>query len=194
MNPFDLKSIGITEEELQQRVVDTITNRMLSSTAFDYDESRSFSTASPIFRKIQDSIKSAIDSKFDLLFDSQIRPLVDTEIDSLVIQKTNEWGEKKGEPVTFLEYLIEQAEKYINEPVDSRGRTRSQCAASHDSFNSVRGSTRLANAVDQKIALHLEQCVTAVMRDATDKVGAAMQDVLKNALDTAKEKIKVKIS
>jgi hypothetical protein len=194
MNPIDLKSIGITEEELQQRVVDAIVNRMLSSTAFNYDEGQSFTTASPVYRKIQESIKSAIDAKFDMFFESHVCPLVGTKIDDLVIQKTNEWGEKRGEPVTFLEYLIEQAEKHLNEPLDARGRTRSQCAATRDSFNPVRGSTRLANAIDQKIAMHLEQCVTIVVRDATDKVGTAMQDVLKNALETAKDKIKVKIS
>lgn len=186
MNSVNLESLGFTVEELQARVVNNLVDRLLSG--------HTFGEGSPVHRQFQNVIKTAIDVKLDTLFETQILPHISSQVDELIIQKTNEWGEKKGAPVTFLEYLVERADLFINEPVDSRGRTRAQCAASHDSFSEVRGSNRLINAVETKLNSHLQACVQAVVKDATDKVGVAMGDLLKTTLKNAQDNIKVNIT
>lgn len=95
---IDLDAIGITAEELQERVVDRIAERALG----DDD----FSPGSPLKRQIDKEIQERIDLAVTEIADKHILPNVSEYIETLTLQETNKWGEKKGEPITFVEYLV----------------------------------------------------------------------------------------
>lgn len=194
MNLADLESIGLTQEELQNRVVSAIVGRLLTTSAFDWEEDCEYPTNSQFSRKLTEGIQAAIDAKFESLVASNIVPVIATKVDELVIQRTNLWGEKKGAPVTFLEYLIERADQVMAEPLDKQGRTRAECERGGNSFYEVKGSNRIAAAVDKCLTTHLQECANTLVKEAQTKVAASLGEVLKSALIDAQSKLKVTVT
>lgn len=194
MQKLDLSSIGITEEEIQNRVVASLVEGLMNKSYYDYEEGQEIQAYSEFGKRLNAALKSAIDAKFDALVESQIQPLIAAKVDALVIQQTNQWGEKKKEPVTFLEYLVDRADKFMVEPVDSKGRTREECERARDSFYQSGTNNRLAAAVDKAIGAHLQNCVNAVVKEAQSKVQTSLSEVLQTALSEAQKNLKVTIT
>src|SRR5688572_27706149 len=122
---IDLESLGITKEELQTRIVDRCVERIFEVTGYDEDGDE-FVQSSPMARRLEDAIKTAIDNKVAGLAEKHVLPLTETFIENLTLQETNRWGEKTGQKATFIEYLIGRAENYLREEVDFQGKTKAE--------------------------------------------------------------------
>src|SRR5665648_119368 len=116
MSTISIEELGITKEDLTERVIDKI--------AGDFLDDDGYSTL--IERSINKRVQEAIDSAVKTVGEKVIDPNVAAMVEELTLQKTNDYGEKRGEPVTFIEYLTEMAQKYMVEKVDYQGRTRDE--------------------------------------------------------------------
>ena len=105
MNAITFEALGITKEELTGKLIDRLVEEFKTDIVWDED-GRAHGRASDISKQITQKIAEQIQESVKRLGDTHVVPRVNEIIEGLVIQKTNEWGEKKGAPVSFIEYLI----------------------------------------------------------------------------------------
>lgn len=92
-----LAQIGLTQEELQERVVDRIVDAVMYSRSVD-EEGRENVVESRFRQRIQDHAKSAIDKAVTAIGDKFIVPAMKEYIETFTLQETNKWGgEDRGD-------------------------------------------------------------------------------------------------
>ncbi len=170
---FTCEQIGITQEELQERVVAGLVDKILGSKADDDEDNHIRLT---VLEEAQQIIVGAINDKVDAIAAAHILPRIEAMIEGLVLQQTNQWGEKKGEPVTFIEYLIERAEAYMTAPVDFEGRAKGEVSYG-SSWKSK--TSRIAFMIDRHLQYSIEHALDAVLKDANAVIKGGIEEAVK---------------
>lgn len=180
---MDISALGLTQDELRNLVVNRIVDNFVGGMIDGDDPAHSF----PDFeRRIQSLIKDHVDAKFRELADSVVLPKLDERIENLVLQQTNGWGEKKGEPVTLTEYIVQRAEAYMQEPINFQGKTREQ-----DSYNWKAAGPRIAYAVDRHIQYSIEAAMKQILADANNQLVSGIKGAVEAKLSELKGSLQV---
>lgn len=184
---FDLKSIGLTQEELQCRVVDAITDQILTS-RFEDEEGRETERQSKFKEDLKKQAKDAIDAKVREIGERFVAPKISELIETITLQETNKWGEKTGgDPVTFIEYLVKRAEEYIKEPVNSSGKSKSE-----GDYNWSKHTTRITHLVSSHLQFSIQAAMEKALKDANSSFVGGLEAAVKMALQQAQVNLKVK--
>ena len=164
----DLTAIGISQDKIIELVVNQIVASVMSGTSYDEDgdEVRCDSAFS---RRVEAYVKQAIDEKVAAIAEQHIVPTIGKTIDEFVIKKTNEYGEMKGEPVTFTEYLVSQADKWLQAEVDHSGNP-----VQGHRYNTTY-QTRLTHCVHE----YLYSTIATAMKQAVDGIGSKIGDSIR---------------
>ena len=175
-----LESLGLTREELQERVIDTICTRMLE-TEVEFCGEDGNTEARFQSTKLADALRKTIRRKIDEGINSlalkYVIPNAEALIQNVAMGNTNAWGEPVGPAVGFKEYLAKRAEAYMLEPVDYDGKTKQE--GYHSDFKMR--STRLAYMIDHHLHYHVEAAVVQVIQLHTQGIEQVMQNILKQA-------------
>jgi len=182
---IDLEAIGISAEELQERVVDRIAERALNNLSFD-EYGDPHARPSALKRKIDEEIQKRIDEAVTEIADKHILPNVSEYVETLTLQTTNKWGEKKGEPITFIEYLVERAHAYMTEEVDWNGKTK---GVEYGSFR--KAGTRVAFMIDKHLQFNIEQAMTQALREVNGSIAKGLEETVKMKLAEILQGLKV---
>jgi len=161
-----LESLGLSVEQMQDRLVEALIDRFLTSNVSDED-----GEPVAIVSKFQTSIREAILTRVDESVERLIAPALDGSITSYIdnykIQSTNGYGEPKREPETITEYIIRRANEYLTEGVNFEGKSKKEYSASgRDSYGYKDATTRVAFLIDKRL---------------NDEIAKAMQEALKTA-------------
>lgn len=193
MPGIDLELLGMTREELQGRVVERISDALMNEQVDAWDDDTGQEYKDTVEKRAMTSLKklirARIDGKIEQLARQHIIPRIGEMIESLTLQETNKWGEKKKqEPVTFVEYLVARAEEYLREPVDYEGKPQGS-----GSSYSKKDQTRLTWLVHQ----HLSSSIASAMRDAVktvnDTLVPALHETCKMQLKEIAGKLKIRV-
>lgn len=177
-----LESIGLSQEALAERVVEKLVEGL--TTSLDYDEDGEFRSASPFAKKLNRMVKDRLDALVNDMGEKHILPRVTEMVENMVLQETNRWGEKVGQPVTFIEYMTQRADAWLREEVDHDGRTKRQ-----DSFSRRAYGTRVQHMIDQ----HLQYTVSAAMENAVKGANQSIVGGLKEAVSIALNDVAAKL-
>jgi hypothetical protein len=109
-----------------------------------------------IGNRVVDLFESTVEERCE----SAIKPIMEQGIQEFVLQRTNEFGEKKGEPITFAEYLTSLANAWLNEQVDYQGKTQT------GSYPNRSEQTRLTYLLKEHMRWEIEKH----MKDACEMV------------------------
>ncbi|WP_434286268.1 hypothetical protein [Celeribacter sp. SCSIO 80788] len=179
-----LKDLGMTEEQIVEKVVGQIADQMLYGKIGDLDYDEVECGGSTNFRKaVDDLIKKRIDAAVEAVAAKHTLPNVSEYLENLCLQKSNEWGEKKGEEVTFIEYLTQRADTYMREPVDHSGKSKSESGG----FSWSKRGTRVEYMIDK----HLQYNISQAMQSALDSANKSIVEGLKEAVNIKLGEIKV---
>lgn len=176
MNAELLQAVGLTEDEIQERVIDKIVERVLAGEEEDYGFSRMVKER--VQKRIDDAVKDA--------GDKYVQPKVGELIESVTLQQTNKWGEKTGTPVTFVEYIVQRAEGYMTETVDSHGKSK---AESDYSWSGTQ--TRMTQMINQHLHYHIETAMKAILQNANSVLVKGIEGAVKAKLEEMVAKMKV---
>lgn len=183
-----LESLGIGAETIIERTVERIVDELMISRAFDEDGDP-VSVRSPAARKVQALVEKRIDETVSALAEKHLLPRVTQSIETIVLQRTNEWGEKKGEPLTFLQYLTERADAYMMEDVDWEGKPKHQT----DSYSWRKYGSRVSTMIDRHLHLTIEAAMKSAVADANSKIARGLLESVKTCLQRAVDGVKVSI-
>ena len=183
-----LESLGLDQDALATKLVDRLAANMLTSIGYDEDGDEWFGT-SPFAKKLNDMVKARLDQVVNDLADKHVLPRVNEMVESLVLQQTNSWGEKVGKPVTFIEYLTQRADAYMQEPLNYNGKTK----AEESSYNWSKSTTRVAYMVDRHLHYSIQTAMENALKTANSSIVNGLQDAVKTALAEVHSKLKVEV-
>lgn len=192
---MDMKELGFTKEELQERVIDRVCDRLLRTPDSLVDNQEGDDEFVPLGyselkKGIETKIKIRIDRAIEALADKHITPNVGALIEGLTLRKTNEWGEKKETGMTFVEYLTDRARAYMGEAVDYEGKT----VGGNGNHYGKTTQTRLVHLVDKHLHYEIQQAMAAASTGLIDVVKDAIQSTVKLKLSefAANAKLEIK--
>lgn len=186
---LNLQALGFTQGELQQRVVDQVVERVLTGIYFDEDGDE-VERSSKFSQAIQAKVKVKIDETITALAEKYLLPNVSSYIENMLLQQTNQWGEKKGTSVTFVEYLIGRAEIYITEKVDSNGNDKAASNSSYWNGN----QTRITYLVEKHLHHSIETAMKESMKTALGSIAIGLHETCRLKLNEIAAAMKVAVT
>ena len=175
-----LKEIGLTKEELQDRIVERAADFVMYN---DEDiEHR-------LYGKLNSKIEEQISTTIDNLAKEHVLPNVAEYVENITLQKTNEWGEKIGKSITFTEYLVEQAHNYMTEQVNYEGKNKAESRGY--SFNPKQ--TRVSYLIEEYLHHSIENAMKEALTDANSAIAEGIEETVKIKLQEIVSGIKATV-
>lgn len=193
MNEVELlQATGMKIEEIQQRVIDRIVDTLMTEerSSYDEDSERSYKStlASDLDRDLRKIIKTTADERVAAIAAGHLVPRMTEMIESTNFMATNQWGEKKAEPLTFREYLVECVGKWMVEQVDQEGRERGNY-----NYKSEHNVARIAWLVSSNIRSTMHAQIVAMMQNANALLAGGINDAIKVQLERVLGSIKATV-
>lgn len=185
---FTCEQIGLNKDELQERVIEGIVERMLTKYVSYSDGEDDFENTC-LKQKLDKQIMDRIDSEVERVANEHLQPITEELIRNYQLQETNNWGEAKGEPVSFTEYLAERAHKFMSEPVSHDGRTKAE-----GGYGWTAKSTRMTNAIEKYLHAHIQNAMKISIGDAQKTLNTAIMETVKASLADVSRKVKTNVS
>lgn len=185
-----LEALGVSPAELSDRIVDQAVQSLLYSTGFDEDGDES-SYASKFKQQVEKRVQEAVDAKIAALAAEHVLPRVGEMIESANMRKTSQYGEPKGEPMTFLEYIASRAEVYMSEDVDYHGQSKEE---SKDSYSWRKSGQRMTVLMKLYIQDTLEKHAKSAISDVNKVIAKNIEQAARDAITAAASAVKVSVS
>ena len=189
-----LESLGFTKEELQERVVEMIADRVMAGTEIYIDPDTGATEESvgdsEFGKKIKGLVKRRIDDAIRELGEKHVLPNVSQYVENLTLQTTNEWGEKKGASVTFVEYLVQRAEAYMQEKVSFDGKSK----ADSGGYSWSGAQTRITYLVHQHLHYSIETAMKAALQAGLGEIAKGISETAKLKLNEIAASMKVNVT
>lgn len=185
-----LELLGLTQEQLRERAIERISKDVLFMEMHDEDGEPCIS-GTGLLKALEAKVKEAIDRKVTVLAEEHVLPNVTKMVEDLTLQETNRWGEKVGEPVTFIEYLIQRAEVFMTEKVDYQGRAKGERGA--DSYSWKASQTRVAHMIDKHLQYSIATAMESALKTANGSIVKGLEEAVKVKLDEIAKKLRVEL-
>ena len=182
-----LEALGVSATDLSDRIVEQAVHALLYSTSYGEDDEES-TQASRFKQQIEKRVKDAVDQKIDAMFAEHVLPRVGEIIESADMRKTSHYGEPKGEPMTFKEYIASRAEVYMIEKVDYHGQSKDE---SKDSYNWRESGPRLTVLMKLYIKDTLEKSAKSAISDVNKVIAKNIEQAAKDAITSCAASLKV---
>ncbi len=184
-----LESLGFSKEELQERVVDQLCASILSGKQYDEDGAEYYED-SQFKKKLEERLKAHMDATINAIAEKHLLPNITTYIENLCLQETNKWGEKTGQKLTFIEYLVARADAYIREDVNYQGKSKSE----GDSYNWSKNTTRIAYLINSHLQYAIDRMTKEALVNANKSIVGGIEQAVKIQLEQVLGKLKVGVS
>ncbi|WJR24923.1 hypothetical protein LU687_011250 [Pseudomonas asiatica] len=181
-----LEALGVSATDLADRIVNQAVHTLLHSVGYDED-GEEFSRSSRFQQQIQQRVKEAIDQKIDAMFAEHVLPRVGEIIESADMRKTSSFGEPKGEPMTFKEYIASRAEAYMSEKVNVSGQSKDESG----DYNWRESGPRLTVLMRLYIKDTLEKSAKSAINDVNKVIAKNIEQAAKDAINSCAASLKV---
>jgi len=191
MDIATLEALGISPEELGNRIVEQCVDALLNSTGFNPDTEEETRYESRFKREIEARIQKAVDEKIGDLAAVHLIPRVGEMIESADMRETNRYGEPKSPPMTFKEYIAYRAEAYMSEDVNYHGKSK---AEDRDGYNWRSEGPRLTVLMRSYIRETLEKHAAAAVNDVNKVIAKNIEKAARDAITAATTALKVTVA
>ena len=195
MDLKSLEALGITAEDLTERIVERAVDDLLNSTGFDPENDEEVRYESRFKKEIEKRIQTAVDVKIGALAAEHLLPRLGQMIETANLRRTNHYGEPKGEPMTFIEYIANRADAYMTEDVDYHGKSKAELETRGESTYQWRScGPRITVLMRSYIHDHLEKSAKTALVDVNKVFVTAIQKSAQDAIASAAAALKVSVS
>lgn len=187
---MDLKELGFTREEIEEKLLARVSRDILKELRVDVDEdgeTKEYYAKSTFAKTLVEYLQSHLDSKVEEVAEKYLLPQIIGKAEALVLQPTNKWGEKQGEPTTLTEYMVKQAEKYITEKVDYNGKSKEE----NRGYSFEGKQTRIAHMINRHLHYTIENAVKKALGDANSILTKGIEETVKIQLEEVSKKLKI---
>lgn len=191
---FSCEQLGITKEEMQERIVQAIATTLITSRETmwtEWDEEEEGDVPTSFGKKMQEHIEKTLQERLDLMFAQFVKPGLHDVIDKMTFQESNRWGEPRKEAETFKEFFARVMEEHLKEDVDSKGQTRAGAKRSGRTF--YKEGTRLEVAIGHYLNSHVRDAVNGIVAEGDKQMSILLKDLITETMVTAAKKLTVTI-
>ena len=181
MKQISLEELGLNEDSILERLVSRLEEQLLTDVAYDED-GEEYRPKSKFTRDLEKMIQERLAAAIDQLAEKHVTPHVTRLLEGAVLQKTNSWGEKIGEPVTFTEFMVQRADAWMREEVNYNGKAKGE-----DNFSWRKKGTRVEYLIDEHLQYHIERA----MKEALGNANKSIVEGLKEAVNAKLQQIAV---
>lgn len=185
-----LESLGISPDELGNRIVEQCVETLLNSTGFNPDTEEETRYESHFKREIESRIQKAVDEKIAALAAVHLIPRVGEMIEKADMRKTNTFGEPKGPSMSFKEYIASRAEEYMSENVDYNGKSKAEDGGN---YNWRSEGPRLTVLMRCYIRDTLEKHAKKAVTDVNKVIAKNIETAAREAITAAAASLKVSV-
>jgi len=178
---INLEMLGLTQQEFQDRVIESVSGNLMTFISVDQDGE--WSGDSAFHKSLRKYLDDEITRQVIDFCEKEVGPKIAQRVDELTFPQTNSWGEKKKEPLSFREMVMQKAEKYLHEKVDHNGR--------RDGSGKV---TRMLWMIDKHLGFTLGAAIKDAMKNSDDKLSKAIIEAVESSLKDVTGKIGVAIN
>jgi len=180
---MNIAELGVTKKQLLDAVVTKIAEELMGDLErYDFE--------GEVGRKYLETAKAKVDE----IGDRVVAPAVADAIEKATLQATNEWGEKKGKKLTFVEYLVAQAERYMTETVNYEGQSQTEVIARGRYASDFRGcQTRIVHLVGEYLHGSIASAMKQALNDFNKTVATGIEEAIKIQVQALMASMKVDI-
>lgn len=190
-----LEALGISKEELAERIIESAVDQLLSSTGFNPETEEEVRYESRFKREVEARVQKAVDAKIAALAEIHVLPRVGEMIEAADMRKTNSYGEPTSPSMTFKEYIAHRADVYMTEDVDYHGNSKADLEAKNEStYNWRNCGPRLTVLMRSYIRDSLETQAKAAIADVNKVIAKNIEQAAKDAITAAATNLKVAVS
>lgn len=173
MTALTLESLGLSKEQLQEMLLDRMVEQAMVGVSYDEDGNE-YRQDSSFAGQLKKMIYAKITASIQELAEKHVLPNVGQYIENLTLQTTNQWGEKKGAPVTFIEYLVHRADAYMREEVDNSGKSKEEAG-----YHWSKCSTRVTFLINQHLHYSIHEACKQMLGTSQATVAKAIEEAVK---------------
>lgn len=188
MAELTLEALGLSRDEIIDRMVDRLAEKMLRENVMDDDGDLVDVSHSPFAQAVHGRVMAKIDQAVEEIAARNVLPNVASYVENLSMQETNKWGEKTGQKLTFTEYLVKRAEAWITEPVDYQGKPKGT-----DSFSWRARGTRISHMIHEHLDYQIQTAIKQALAELNSKVAKGLHETVRIQLSEVLEKLKVEV-
>lgn len=185
-----LEALGVSPEDLAERIVDKAVHALLYSTGFNPETEEEVTYENKLKREIENKIQQTVDQKISAIAAEHILPRVGEMIEKADMRKTNRYGEPQSPSLTFKEYIAHRAESYMSEDVNLQGQSK---AESGDSYNWRSQGPRLTVLMKNYIKNSMEVAAKSAVNDINKVIAKNIEKAAKDAIAATAANIKVSV-
>ena len=186
-----LEALGVSKEDLADRIIDQAVHTLLYSTGFNPDTDEDTTYESRFKSEIERKVQEAVDKKIAAIAEVHLVPRVGELIEQANMRQTNRFGEPKGEPLTFKEYLAYRAEHYMTEEVNLQAKSKSEDS---DSYNWRSQGPRLTVLMKLYIKDSMEAAAKSAVNDINKVIAKNIEQAAKLAIAQTVDHLKISIT
>ena len=175
---FTIEDLGLTKEEIRERVIAGAVENLLHSKELE-DGSTEYSVDSDFKKAVDAQIKQQVDEVINRIGEKRVLPLTEKLITEHVFQQTTTWGEKKGDPMSFTEYMVARAKAWMAEEVDFGGKSKEESG----SYHWKKSTTRLAYMIHNHLQCSIENAMKKILADANNILKEGIQKAVQIKLE-----------
>lgn len=181
--------LGITPDDIADRVAGKIASTMLAKVVPDYDDETgaAFDTDKPtaFAEMVRKRVARKVEQAVDAIADKRIGENIAGRLEEIRFPQTNGYGEKKGEPLTLLEFIDRRVNTYLTERVDYQGRT-GYSASQVD-------RTRVVWMLEQFLAERMKEHFSKALANANQQIVDGIAQTMKDKLAEVAAKLSVQV-
>jgi hypothetical protein len=192
MDIATLKALGVSPEELQERIVEQCVECLLEANGFNPETEEDEVYETKFKREIKTRIQQAVDAKIAAVAAEHLLPRIGEMIEKADMRKTNRYGEPQTPSMSFKEYIAHRAESYMTEDVNYHGESKADLEAKNSSAYDWRSSgPRLTVLMRNYIQTTLDEHAKAAVNDVNKVIAKNIENAAKAAITAAAAAIKV---
>jgi len=184
-----IQDLGLTKEELTNRVIDKIVSQIMEDSFPDLETDYERFQDSQFAKKLSKQVEEKINQTIAIIADKHILPNAAEYIENVTFQRTNEWGEKKGDGVTFKEYLAHSAQNYLSEKVDYDGKSKPESGG----YSWSGKQTRITHLVHKHLQYTIESIMKDAVKSANESIVGGIEAAVKIKLSEITNSLKVSV-
>jgi len=186
-----LEALGVSAEDLAERIIDQAVHALLYSTGFNPETEEEVTYENKFKKAIEAKIQQTVDLKIAAIASEHILPRVGEMIEQANMRQTSKYGEQKGEPMTFKEYLAYRADAYMTEEVNLQGQSKNECS---DSYSWRSKGPRMTVLMRNYVKDSMESAAKAAVTDINKVIAKNIEKAAKDAIASTVANLKVAIS
>lgn len=168
-----LEQIGLTQEELQQRVIEAIASQLLEENLEDEDGD-TYSRKTSLHTKLREAIIARVDEKVGLLATMTTASQLPQYLNDLVFTRTNGYGEAKEPGEKLRAHIDRLVGEYLSVQVTSDGNTAR--------YRDDKTTSRLEWILGKHVRGLVKEAIDTYLKHAGDIIAGDLREAVTSAI------------